>query len=64
MNGQMTARDRAELRRYVDDRTPFFMRSGVYSQLATGCSSVERLVIMLDQMERLKKSRMNDRNWR
>lgn len=59
MNGQMTARDRAELRRYVDDRTPFFMRSGVYSQLATGCSSVERLVIMRDQMERLRKSTLN-----
>ena len=64
MNGQMTARDMAELQRYVDDRTPFFMRSGVYSQLATGCSSVERLVIMREQMEHLRKSRMNNRNWR
>lgn len=61
MEGKMTAQDRAELRRYVDDRTPFFMRSGVYSQLATWCSSVERLVIMRDQMERLRKSTLNRR---
>lgn len=61
MDGQMAAQDRLELRRYVDDRTPFFMRFGVHSQLATGCSSVERLVIMRDQMERLRKSRMNGR---
>ena len=64
LTAQARLADRAELRRYVDDRTPFFMRSGVYSQLATGCSSVERLVIMREQMERLRKSHLNDRNRR
>lgn len=59
LDGQMTAQARRELQRYVDDRTPFFMRSGARSQLATGCSSVERLVIMRDQMERLRKSHLN-----
>ncbi len=55
----MTAHEKRELRRYVDERTPFFARSSARSQLATGYSSVERLVIMRDQMERLRKSRLN-----
>lgn len=55
----MTSQDTAKLRRYVDARTPFFMRSGVYSQRATGSRPVERLVIMRDQMERLRKSHLS-----
>lgn len=62
MDRQITAKDERELRRYVDDRTPFFMHYGARSQLATGCSSVERLVMMRDQMERRRKSRLNRRS--
>lgn len=58
----MTAQERLELCRYVDERTPFFTRSSARSQLATGYSSVERLVIMRDQMERLRKSHLNRRS--
>ena len=50
-----------EARRYVDERTPYFMHIGAKSQLATGYSSVERIVLMRDQMGRMQKSRLNAR---
>ena len=47
MGRKITGKDRLEIQRQVDDRTPFYMHYRVSSCLTTGCSSVEQLVLLL-----------------
>lgn len=57
MKGLRTLRDQQELQRFVEERTPYYMRVGVADFQRTGESAVERIVFRRERLTELRAER-------